>query len=133
MLHREGRIQCKWRCSEQREAIARAESDIGRLREQIANRSFSAIEAELLRQEVKALRDRNLRESTVEERANFGAKIGIPPSEDLKSRKTFCRLTLAKVNKPNEERQHAGFAKVTPGGAQWTEQRTSALLFSLAT
>jgi len=121
--------------TEHREATARAESEIGRLREQIANRSFSAIEAELLRQELKALRDRNLRESTVEERADLVAKLGIKimPSEDLKSRKIFCRLNLAKVNKVNEEREDAGFAKVTFGGAQWTEQRTFALAFSLAT
>ena len=50
--------------AEHRQAIARAESEIGRLRKQMANRSLSAIEAELLRQELKALRDRNLMEST---------------------------------------------------------------------
>ncbi|MFQ6122810.1 MAG: hypothetical protein ACE5LA_07135 [Dehalococcoidales bacterium] len=47
------------------------------------------------------------------------AKLGIKilPSEDLKSRKIFCRLNLAKVN---EEREQAGFAKVTFGGPFWT-------------
>ena len=83
----------------------------------MANRGLSAVEAELLWQELKALRDQNLRESTFEERADLIAKLGIKilPSEDLKSRKIFCRLNLAKVN---EEREHASFAKVTFGGAE---------------
>ena len=52
--------------TEHRETIARAESEIGRLHKQMANTGLSAIEAELLRQELKALRDRNLMESTFE-------------------------------------------------------------------
>jgi DNA invertase Pin-like site-specific DNA recombinase len=113
--------------TEHREAIARAESEIGRLREQMANRSFSAIEAELLRQELKALRDQNLQESTFEERADLVAKLGIKilPSEDLKSRKIFCRLNLAKAN---EQREHAGFAKVTFGGPLWTRTTDPGLI-----
>jgi len=104
--------------TEYREAIAKAESEIGRLREHMANRSFSAIEAELLQQELKALRDRNLWESTVKERADLVAKLGIRilPSEDLKSRKIFCRLNLGNTNEANKEREQAGFAKVTFGG-----------------
>jgi len=84
----------------------------------MANRSFSAIEAELLQQELKALRDRNLWESTVKERADLVAKLGIRilPSEDLKSRKIFCRLNLGNTNEANKEREQAGFAKVTFGG-----------------
>jgi hypothetical protein len=66
---------------------------------------------ELLRQELKVLRDRNLRRSSFEERAALVTELGIKilPSEDLKSRKIFCRLNPAKAN---EEREHAGFAKV---------------------
>ena len=103
--------------AEHREAIARAESEIERLRGQMANRGFSAIEAELIRQELKALRDQNLLESTFEERADLVAKLGIKilPSEDLKSRKISCRLNLAKVN---DEKEQTGFAKVTFGGAE---------------
>ena len=58
------------------------------------------------------------------------AKLGIKilPSEDLKSRKIFCRLNLAEVN---EEREQAGFAKVTFGGAGVTIGRTFELTFSL--
>ena len=88
------------------------------------NRSLGAIKAELLRQELKALRDRSLWESTFEERADLIAKLGIRilPSEDLKSRKIFCRLNLAKVD---DEREQAGFAKVTFGGEGGTRTPTS--------
>jgi site-specific DNA recombinase len=103
--------------AEHREAIAKAESETERLRRQMANRGFSTIEAKLIRQELKALRDRNLLESTFEERADLVAKLGIKtlPSEDLKSRKISCRLNLAKVN---DEKGQPGFAKVTFGGAE---------------
>jgi hypothetical protein len=82
----------------------------------------SAIEAELIRQELKALRDRNLRESTFEDRADLVAKLGIKilPSEDLKSRKIFCQLNLAEVN---EEREQSGFAKMTFGGPKGIRPR----------
>ena len=92
-----------------------AESDISKLREQTSNRGLSIFEAELLRQELRELRDRNLRESTFEEKADLVAKLGIKilPSEDLGSRKISCRLNLVKENK---EREQASFAKVTFGG-----------------
>jgi len=117
--------------AEHREAIARAESEIGRLSEQMANRSLSSVEVEVLRQELKALRDRNLQESTFEERADLVAKLGIKilPSEDLKSRKIFCRLNLAEVN---EEREQAGFAKVTFGGPYKLKTRTFTKVFALS-
>ena len=63
--------------SEHRQAIARAESEIRRLDAQMANKSLSAIETGLLRQELEALRDRNLIESTFEERTDLIAKLGI--------------------------------------------------------
>ena len=102
--------------TEQREVIARGQSEIARLRGQMTDRGLSSVEAELLRQELKALRDRNLQESTFEERADLIAKLGIKvlPSEDLKSRKIFCRLNLTEEN---EEREQTSFAKVTFGGA----------------
>ena len=58
-------------------------------------------------------------------------RIKILPSEDLKSRRIFCRLNLAEVN--NEEREHAGFAKVAFGGQYRTIDRTKTfeLVFSL--
>jgi len=88
----------------------------------MANRSLSSVEIEMLRQELQALRHRNLQESTFEEKADLVARLGmkITPSEDLKSRKIFCRLNLAEVNK---EREQAGFAKVTLGGATPREDK----------
>ncbi len=68
-------------------------------------------------QEMKALRDQNLQKSTFEESADLVAKLGtkILPSEYLKLRRVFCQLNLTKVN---EEKEQAGFAKVTLGGAE---------------
>jgi DNA invertase Pin-like site-specific DNA recombinase len=119
--------------TEHREVIARAESGISRLRKQMSNRGINIFEAEVLRQELKELRDRNLMQSTFDERVDLVAKLGIKilPSEDLKSRKISCRLNLVKEN---EEREQAGFAKVTFGGAEGirttTHQRTSGKVFS---
>jgi hypothetical protein len=50
------------------------------------NMRFSTMEIELLRQELKALRDRNLHGSAFEDKANLVSKLGIKilPSEDLK-------------------------------------------------
>ena len=111
--------------TENRDAIARAETEIGILREQMSNRGLSIFEVELLRQELKELRNRNLQDSTFDERVDLVAKLGIKilPSEDLKSRKISCRLNIVKEN---EEREQAGFAKVTFGGAEGT--RTPDLL-----
>jgi len=105
--------------AEHREAIARAESEISGLREKMSGSGLSIFEAELLRQELRELRDRNLQESTFDERVDLVAKLGIKiqPSEDLKSRKISCRLNLVKEN---EEREQAGFAKVTFGGPEMT-------------
>ena len=93
--------------AEHHQAVARAEAEIARLQKQMASKGLSPLEAELLRQELKALRDRNLMESAYEEKVDLVAKLGIKvlPSEDLKSRKIFCRLNLAKVN---EERGRMG-------------------------
>ena len=116
--------------AEHRQAITRAESEIGKLREQMANRGLGLAEVELLRQELKALRDRNLQEATFEERADLIARLGIKviPSEDLRSRKIFCRFSLAEVN---QKREQAGFTKVTFGGAGVTIGRTFSLTFNL--
>ena len=125
--------EVRTKLAEHREAIATAESEIARLRSQMASRSLSPVEGELLRQELKNLRKRNLRESTFEESVDLVAKLGIKilPSEDLKSRRIFCRLNLAKVN---EEREQANFAKVTLGGAGGTrtpDLLTASQMFSL--
>jgi hypothetical protein len=102
--------------AEHHQAVARAEAEIARLQEQMARKGLSTLEAESLRQELKALRDRNLMESAFEEKADLVAELGIKvlPSEDLKSRKILCRLNLTKVN---DEKEQSGFAKVMLGSA----------------
>jgi hypothetical protein len=103
--------------SEHRETITKADLEIVRLREQIGKKGLNPVETKLLRRELEELRNRNLQESTFEERADLVARLGIKvlPAEDLKSRKILCRINLVKTN--NSEREQAGFAKVTFGGA----------------
>jgi len=65
----------------------------------------------------EALLNGNLLEATFEEQADLVARLGskILASKDLKSSKISCRLNLVRVN---HEREQAGFAKVTFGGAE---------------
>jgi hypothetical protein len=120
--------------AEHREAIVMAESEIERLHAQMANKGLSAVEAELLWQELRELRDRNLQEATFEGKSDLIAKRGIKvlPSEFLKSRKILCRLNLVKTN--NQGTEQTGFAKVTFGGLSCPIRRTKTfeLTFSLA-
>ena len=89
----------------------------------MSRKDLSIFEAELLRQELKETRNRNLQESTFEERVDLIAKFGIKilPTEDLKSRKISCRLNLTEVN---EEKEQTGFAKVILGGEGGTRTPT---------
>ncbi len=82
----------------------------------MTNKDLSTVEVELLREQFRSLRDRNLRQAAFEEKVDLVAKLGLKilPTEDLKSRKIYCRLNLAQVNKGREQ---DGFAKVTFGGA----------------
>ena len=103
--------------AEHQGTIARAEAEIKGLQDQMTNKDISTIEAELLREQFRSLCDRNLRQAAFEEKVDLVAKLGlkIMPTEDLKSRKIYCRLNLAEVNKGREQ---YGFAKVTFGGAE---------------
>lgn len=69
-------------------------------------------------------------ESTFEERTDLIAKLGIKvlPSEDLKSRKIFCRLKLVRVN---DKKEQAGFAKLVFGRPKCTIDRTFTVEFAL--
>ncbi|MBE0415000.1 MAG: hypothetical protein IBX36_00460 [Dehalococcoidia bacterium] len=118
------------RIAEHQGTIAKAEAEIKGLQDQMTNKDLSTIEAEL-REQLRILRDRNLREAAFEEKAELIAKLGLKvlPSEDLKTRKICCRLNLARVNKVREQ---DGFAKVTFGGPPCTIRRTFSLAFSLS-
>ena len=123
--------EVRTRIAEHQGTIARAEAELKKLRDQMTNKDLSTVEVELLREQFRSLRDRNLRQAAFEEKVDLVAKLGLKilPTEDLKSRKIYCRLNLAQVNK---EREQHGSAKVTFGGAKWTEQRTFSLPFHLA-
>ena len=119
--------EVQMKLAEHRGAIAKSEAEIKKLSEQMSNRGLSAIEVELLRRELRALRERNLWESTFEERSDLIARLGIKilPAEDLKSRKIICRLNLVKQN---DGREQAGFAKVTFGGPLWIRTTDPSLI-----
>ncbi len=97
------------------DVIEREMREISRLQSQIEAQGFSRGDAEVLRQELMNLRERNLKEATFEERVDLVAMLGIKvfPAEDLKSRRIVCRLNLKKVV---GEREQNDFAKVMFGG-----------------
>ncbi len=96
--------------------IEKETQEISHLQAQMDVQGFSRGDAEALRKELKALRERNLKEATFEEKVELVAMLGIKifPSEDLKSRRIVCRLNLKKVV---GEREQNDFAKVMFGGA----------------
>ena len=123
--------EVRTRIAEHQGTIARAEAELKKLRDQMTNKDLSTVEVELLREQFRTLRERNLRQAAFEEKVDLVAKLGLKilPTEDLKSRKIYCRLNLAQVNKGREQ---DSFAKVTFGGSQCTIDRTFELAFCLA-
>ena len=119
--------EARTKIAEHRKTIARAESEIKRLQEQMTNNDLSTVEAELLREQFGTLCDRNLRQSTFEEKVDLVSKLGLKilPTEDLKLRKIYCRLNLAQVNR---EREQDSFAKATSGGPLWTRTTAPGLI-----
>jgi len=99
------------------DVIGKEMQEISRLQAQIETQGFSRGDVETLRQELRSLRERNLKEATFEERVDLVAMLGIKiyPAEDLKSRRIVCRLNL---KKGVGEREQNDFAKVMFGGAE---------------
>ena len=66
-----------------------------------------------MREELKALRDRNLDEATFEEKLEIISKLGIKvyPSEDLKSMRVVCQLDLQQVQ---SDRQSSKLDLISP-------------------
>jgi hypothetical protein len=97
--------------SEYRVAIAHAEQEI----ENLSHQSADGIDPQVLREELIALRNRNLNNATFEEREELVSRLGIKiiPSEDLKSRRICCNLNLRNVGGKEDDN---GFTKVTFGG-----------------
>ena len=96
--------EARTRITEHQGTIARAEAELKKLQDQMTNKDLTTVEVELLREQVRSLRDRNLRQAAFEEKVDLVAKLGLKilPTEDLKSRKIYCRLNLAQVDKGRE-------------------------------
>lgn len=106
--------------TEYRGAIAHAEQEIENLNRQSAK---DGIDLDALREELIALRNRNLNNATFEERAELIARLGVKviPSEDIKTRRICCRLNLSNTQKKEGEN---GLTKVTFGGPSGTIGKT---------
>jgi hypothetical protein len=119
--------EAKAKIAETREAIAVAEEEIARLRPKVDGGHLGATDLEMLRQELRLLRSRNLENAKFEEKADLVAKLGIKvfPSEDLKSRRIECRLNLLQTTGGEEQ---SVFAKAINGGTLKTRSRRGCFL-----
>jgi len=95
-----GLDEAKGRIADHQTAIARSESEIQRLQEGAHARASSEADLEAMKEELKALRDKNLDEATFEEKLEIVSKLGIKvyPLEDLKSMRVACQLNLAHIH-----------------------------------
>ncbi|MBI4301221.1 MAG: hypothetical protein HY664_01265 [Chloroflexi bacterium] len=91
--------EAKRRIAQYQVTIATAEEEIQRLQESVRAWS-SGRDIQTMREELKALRDRNLDHATFEDKLDIISKLGMKvyPSEDLKSMKVACQLNLDQVH-----------------------------------
>ena len=96
--------KAKKRIAEHQSIIARTESEIQHLQESIRSSTSGKVDTEAMREELKALRDRNLDEATFNEKLDIVSKLGVKiyPSEDLKSMQVVCQLNLEQVQSDNK-------------------------------
>jgi len=104
----------KRRKADHHDTIEKAKREIACLKAQAKARGFNPSDAEALRQELKTLRERNLKEASFEEKSDLVAMLGtkVYPFEDLKSRRIACRLNLTRIS---SEREQSDSAKVVFG------------------
>ncbi|MFH1483970.1 MAG: recombinase family protein [Chloroflexota bacterium] len=118
--------EARRRIAEHEDAIARAAREIQRLQKETMNISgMATADIEAARQEMKALRDKNLNQATFEEKLDIIATLGIRvyPSEDLKSVKVTCGLNIP--FKGSEECEDAlECRKVMFGSQFWIKGKT---------
>ena len=90
----------KKRIADLQETTAKAEDEIQRLQQAVRARRSSTADINATREELKALRDRNLDATTFEEKLDIVSRLGIKiyPSEDLKSMRVLCELNLDRVH-----------------------------------
>ena len=111
--------EARGRKSEYHQRTEEARQEIARLRAQAEAQGISRDMAAALRDELRALRSRNLEEAPFQERAEVIAMLGIKvyPSEALKSRRVACRINLPKLAQREPENPASSFAKRVIGGA----------------
>jgi len=99
--------EAKRRIADHQAAIATGQSEIQRLQENVRPSTYGKAYIDAMREELKAIRARNLDEATFEEKLEIVSKLGIKvyPSEDLKSMRVVCQLNLERV-------QSAGGGKI---------------------
>jgi hypothetical protein len=92
--------EAKKRIANLQETTAKAEDEIQRLQQAVRARRSSTADINATREELKALRDRNLDATTFEEKLDIVSRLGIKiyPSEDLKSMRVLCKLNLDGVH-----------------------------------
>ena len=89
-----GLEEAKSRTASYHLAIARAEDEVNRLCSLDDKPLTEERNLEALKEELRAIRDRNLNDATFEQKVEVVTKLGIEvyPAEDLKSMKVKCRL-----------------------------------------
>ena len=95
--------EAKKRIADLQETIAKAEDEIRRLQKALQVKCSGTGDINAMREQLKALRDRNLDAATFEEKLDVVSRLGIKvyPSEDLKSMRVLCDLNLDRVHADN--------------------------------
>ncbi|MFQ5872189.1 MAG: recombinase family protein, partial [Dehalococcoidia bacterium] len=135
------------RMAQHQATVTQAEEEIRRLRQEPEARPSSSHTLDLMRGELRALRDRNLGQAAFEEKLDVVAKLGIKvfPAEDLKSMRVTCQLDLdhARSNEQadgaasgetgaeGESEPRSACGKVRFGPPSWIKDRTFACTFEL--
>jgi chromosome segregation ATPase len=88
--------EAKKRITDLQETVAKAEIEIQRLQKAVWARRSSTADINATREELKALRDKNLDATTFEEKLDIVSRLGIRvyPSEDLKAMRVLCEVNL---------------------------------------
>jgi hypothetical protein len=88
--------EAKIRIAEYHDTMARAESEMQRLKERTGASTPGKDDMAAIKDELEKLRDRNLDEATFEDKLDIVSKLGIKvcPSEDLDSVRVLCQLNL---------------------------------------
>jgi hypothetical protein len=91
--------EARKRIADHHAAIAKAEGEIQRLQKSMRASTYGRADIEAMRDELGALRDRNLDEAAFEEKLDIVSKLGVKvyPSEDLASMRVSCQLNLEQV------------------------------------